>query len=129
MRKIILMMLLAVVSSSAAAEWVAVGVNESGTIYADSSTIAKAGDKVRMWHLVDFNSVQVKVTGRRYMSEKLQYEYDCKEEKARMLSFLSHTGNMGGGAMVEGDWHPQKWEPVPQGSIIENLRKFACGKR
>ena len=70
MRKIILMMLLVVVSSSAAAEWVAVGVNESGTIYADSSTIAKAGDKVRMWHLVDFNSLQVKVTGRRYMSEK-----------------------------------------------------------
>jgi hypothetical protein len=129
MRKAILMMLLAVVSSSAAAEWVAVGVTESSTVYADAATLAKAGDKVRMWHLVDFNSVQAKATGRRYISEKLQYEYDCKEERARLLSFLSHTGNMGGGAMVEGDWHPQKWEPVTQGSVIDYLRKFACGKR
>jgi hypothetical protein len=127
--KIAATLLLAVVSGGAAAEWIALGVNESSTIYADSATIAKAGDRVRMWHLLDFNSVQIKATGRRYISEKLQYEYDCKEERARLLSYLSHTGNMAGGAMVEGDWHPQKWEPVPEGSVIDYLRKYACGKR
>ena len=111
MRKVILMMLLAM-SSSATAEWVAVGGNEVSNTYVDPVTVFKTGDKVKMWHLVDFNTVQVKATGKRYMSEKLQYEYDCKEERARMLNFLSHSGNMGGGVMVEGDWHPQKWEPL-----------------
>lgn len=129
MRRAILMMLLAVVSSSAAAAWVAVGITESGTIYADSATIAKAGDSITMWHLVDFNSIQVKATGRRYISQKFQYEYDCKGERARRLSFQSHTGNMGGGATVDGDWDPQKWEQVPQGGVINYLRQFACGRR
>ena len=128
-RKAILMMLLAVVSSSAAAGWVAVGGNDLSSTYVDPATILKVGDKVKMWHLVDFNAVQVKPTGKRYMSEKLQYEYDCKEERARMLNFLSHSGNMGGGVMVEGDWHPRKWEPLPSGGVVDYLRKFACGKR
>ena len=129
MRKAILLMILAIVSSSAAAEWVAVGGNDLSTTYVDPATILKVGDKVKMWHLVDFNAVQVKPTGKRYMSEKLQYEYDCKEERARMLTFLSHSGNMGGGVMVEGDWHPQKWAPLPPGGLVGYLRKFACGKR
>jgi hypothetical protein len=129
MRKAILMTLLAVVSSSAVAEWVAVGGNDLSSTYVDPATILKVGDKVKMWHLVDFNAVQVKPTGKRYLSEKLQYEYDCTEERARMLSFLSHSGNMGGGVMVEGDWHPRKWEPIPPDSVVDYLRKFACGKR
>jgi hypothetical protein len=128
MRKAILMMLLALVSSSAAAEWVAVGGNEVSNTYVDPVTVLKTGDKVKMWHLVDFNTVQVKATGKRYMSEKLQYQYDCKEERARMLNFLSHSGNMGGGVMVEGDWHPQKWEPLAPGSAVDYLRKIACEK-
>jgi hypothetical protein len=127
--KPILTAVLAVVSGSAAAEWVAVGGSDLGNTYVDPASIYKAGDKVKMWHLVDFNAVQVKASGTRYMSEKLQYEYDCKEERARMIIFLSHSGNMGGGVMVEGDFRPRKWELPQPGSVIEYLRKFACGKR
>jgi hypothetical protein len=129
MRKAITMMLLALVSGSAAAEWVAVGGNEVSNTYVDPATIVKVGDKVKMWHLVDFNAVQAKATGARYMSEKLLYEYDCKEERARMLSFLAHARNMGAGVMVEGDGRPQKWEPLRPGGAVDYLRKFACGKR
>jgi hypothetical protein len=129
MRKAILAMILAAASSGAAAEWVGVGGNDVSNTYVDPATIFRAGDRVKMWHLVDFNTVQVKATGKRYMSEKLQYEYDCKEERVRMLNFLSHSRNMGGGVMVEGDFHPQKWEQPRPGSIVEYLRKFACGKR
>jgi hypothetical protein len=128
LRKVIFMLLLAILSGSAAAAWVAVGGNDVSNTYVDPATILKAGDKVKMWHLVDFNAPQAKPSGKRYMSEKLQYEYDCKEPRARMRSFLSHSGNMGGGVMVEGDWHPRMWEPIPPGSVIDYLRKFACGK-
>jgi hypothetical protein len=129
MHKSILTLLLGVVSNSAAAEWVAVGGNDQSSIYADPATILKAGDIAKMWHLVDFNSVQTKPSGKRYVSEKLQYEYDCAQERARMLNFLSHTGNMGRGGMVEGDYHAQKWEPLLPGSAIAHLRKLACATR
>ena len=125
----LLMLLLAVWSSSAAAAWVAIGGNDVSNTYADPATIRKAGDKVKMRHLVDFNSVQLKASGRRYLSEKLQYEYDCKQEQARMLNFSSHSGNMGAGAMVEGEFRPGKWEPLPPGSLVAYLRKFACAKQ
>jgi hypothetical protein len=35
---------------------------------------------------------------------------------------------MGGGVMVEGDFHPGKWKPLPPGSVVAYLRKFACAK-
>jgi hypothetical protein len=129
MRKAILMILLAVVSSSAAAEWVAVGANDHSYTYVDPGTILKMGDKVKMWHLVDYNAVQVKATGRRYMSERWQYEYDCKERWARMLNSLAYSRSLGEGVTVEGDWNAQQWEPVPPDSLVYYLWKFACGKR
>lgn len=123
------MLLLAAISGSAAAAWVAIGSNDVSNTYVDPARIVKAGDKVKAWHLVDFNSVQVKASGKRYLSERLLYEYDCKQEQARMLQFLSHSGNMAGGVMVDGDFHPGNWEPLPPGSVIAYVRKFACAKR
>ncbi len=129
MRKTILMLLLASASSNAFAEWVAIGGDEVSTVYVDPATILKIGDKVKMWHLADFNKGQVTATGRQYASQKSQYEYDCKARQARLLTFVSHTRNMGAGAMVEGDWHPLKWEPPAPGSVVDYLRKYACAKR
>ena len=124
-----LMILLAVASGNATAEWVAFGSNELSNTYVDPANLVRAGDKVKMWHLVDFNTVQVKPSGKRYLSEKLLYEYDCGEGRARMLTFLSHSANMGGGVMVEGDFHPRMWEPIPSGGAADYLQKFACRKR
>jgi len=99
MRKAILMMLLAGVSSSAAAEWIAVGSGEPSTLYADPSTIRKAGDRVQMLDLLDFKTAQV-TEGYRYMSSKTLSEYDCKEERTRILYFTLHSENMGRGEAV-----------------------------
>ncbi len=129
MCKFLSMMLLAVVSGNALAEWVAVGGSDGSNVYVEPATILKAGGKVKMWHLVDFSAGQVKATGKQYMSEKLHYEYDCNEERARKLAFASHTRNMGGGAMVESDFRPQQWEPLAPGSVLGFLRKYACAKR
>ena len=124
--KALVSMLLAGLSNGAVAAWVAIGATEIGTVYVEPNTILKLGDTAKMWHLVDFNSVQTKASGKRYLSEKWHYEYDCKEARARILSFLSQSANMGAGVMVEGDWHPQKWEPVSPDGVLNHVRKFAC---
>lgn len=129
MHKAILKTLLGLASSTAMAAWTEIGANDLSYTYVDPATISRTGDRVKMWHLLDFNAVQSKVTGTRYMSERLQYEYDCKEKRARMLNALAQSRNMGRGAVVEDNWNSQQWEPVPPGGLINYLWKYACGKR
>ena len=131
MRKTILMMLLAVVSSSAAAEWVGVVFNErvTVTVYADPATIRRSGDIVQMWDLFDFKAPQV-AEGLKYMSRMSQQEYDCKEDRTRVLFLLIYAGNMGSGGLVKKGPTPSiEWEPNPPGSIRKGLWEFACEKR
>jgi len=128
MHKAILMILLAIVSSSAMAEWVVIGATNKSTVYADPTTIRKSGNKVKMWMLYDFYSVE-EAAGEKYLSHKGQSGYDCKEEQGKTLYFSRHSENMGGGDVVHVDNKPAKnWTPIPPGSVNEGLWKFACGK-
>ncbi len=130
MHKAILMMLLAVVSSSAMAEWaewVEVGSNDNVTSYADPATIRKVGNKVKVWELVDFKTVQGS-TGFQFNSAKVQTQYDSKEEQTRMLYATFHSENMGGGDVVMTHNKAAKWAPAAPDSINMTLFEFACGK-
>lgn len=128
MRNVILMMLLAVASNSAMAEWVNVGSNENVSIYVDPTTIQRAGNMAKMWHLFDFKYVKEDM-GEPYLSTREQNEYDCKEEKYRRRATTQHSKNMGSGKAVYSDSYTAKWKPVPPDSGIEIMWKFACLKR
>lgn len=128
-RRLMLAALLAVASSSAAAAWTIVGVGTTNTAYADSSTIRRDGDMVKMWYLVDHKATTEVGTGKPYMSMRVQSEYDCKEERARALFASFFSGNMAEGEVVLTRQGPGAWEPVPPGSTRTGLLwKFACGK-
>lgn len=128
MRNAILTMLLAVVSSSAAAEWVLAGRNATTNLYTDPTTVRKASNLVKMWELIDLNTAQVSTEGKRYMSSKSQSEYDCKDERTRILYFTLHSENMGRGETVFTDPNPRYWIPFAPGSGSAGLWKIACGK-
>jgi len=130
MREAILLIMLAIVSSSAAAEWLEAGSNEIGAIYyADPATIRRAGDRVKMWNLVDYKTARVSSRGMPYMSMKAHVEYDCREERVRTLYYSIHSRNMARGKSVFSDDDPAKWSPVLRGTIQEDLWGIACGKR
>ena len=117
-------------SSPAYAEWVTVGGNDQiGMItYADPGTIRREGNLVKMWQLNDFKTVQT-VEGNSFFSTKKQREFNCAEERTRILSATQFSGNMGTGKVV---WHnsdEQKWEPVVPESIGHTLWEFTCGKK
>ena len=121
-------MLLAVVSSSAAAEWVAVGRNETDTLYADPATIRRAGNMVKMWILFDYKTPR-DVDNNRYRSTREQIEVDCNEERERTLAASYHAGNMAKGEVIHVSSGPDEWHPVAPGSAAEVMWKFACGKQ
>ena len=132
-KQLALAALLAVVSSSAAAAaWIEIGLDDDGTTtaYANPTTILKAGNRVKMWALLDFKTTQQDSTNPRdgYLSEIAQFEYHCKEQRARRLYYSLYSRHMGRGKVVSSDSDPSQWEPVLSGSGNETLREFACGR-
>jgi hypothetical protein len=147
MRNIILMLMLAGVSSNAMAEWVKIASihsqesPESQTAFADPATIHKNGNLVTMWLLVDHQSgfskgienrldaIFHRSKGRITKSWKVQDEFDCKDRKLRMLSYIGYAEHMGNGAIIPNNIVTGKWEPVIPESIGAALWWFACGKK
>jgi hypothetical protein len=117
-------------SSPAYAEWVAVGGNDQigMTTYADPGTIRRKGDLVKIWQLNDFKTVQT-VEGNSFLSTKKQREFNCAEERTRILAATQFSGNMGTGEVVWRNANEQKWEPVVPESIGQTLWEFTCGKK
>ena len=128
MSKLLIAALLAVFSTSVVAEWTRVSGDNDSTAYADLATIRKAGNKVKMWGLLDYKVVQTGID-KRYLSISNQHEYDCKEETSRMLTFNEYSKKMGQGEVVYslGNVHAE-FEPITPGSLMATLFKVACGK-
>lgn len=127
MRKAIFMMLLAIVSNSAMAKWIEVSSSESATNYADPASISRAGNLVQMWYLRDHKDTVRTSDGKPFVSAKMLREYDCKEEKSRVLYSSFHSEKMGEGEAVFSDSDPDKWMQIEPDSIGEDMWKIACG--
>ncbi|HLP80924.1 MAG TPA: surface-adhesin E family protein [Nitrosomonas sp.] len=128
MKRLLITLLLSGMGTPALAEWNKVGESEGkgGFIaYADLASKRKVGDRAKMWVLFDYEKVQ-KASGAEFLSEKIRREYDCKEKQMRKLAFSLFSWNMEGGELVRSYSQPQKWEPVPAGSIDEAEWETAC---
>ena len=132
MTRLLLIMLFFLSSGPVFAEWVEVASTIDGmTAYADPATIRRKGDLVKMWYFWDYNTIQT-VAGNSFLSEKDQSEFDCAEERTRLLAVTKFSGNMGRGQVVYSlsfDSAESKWIPVSPQSIEEALWKFACRKK
>ena len=128
MNKAVLMMLLASVCSRADAQWVSVSGDDIATAYADPATIRREADMVKMWDLLDFKAAQARPYGTPYLSQKAQHEFDCREERVRVIHLLRYSENMAGGEESDSDADAGEWKRVSTGSTNEKLLKLACEK-
>ena len=127
MKRLLMGLMLVMTATAASAEWTQSGESDIYIQYVDVATIRSNGNLVKMWDLKDHKTVE-KSAGFSYLSDKAQQEYDCKEEKKRVLAFTWFAGKMGGGKVVYSDNDPGKWNPIYPGSNGEILWKIACGK-
>ena len=130
MKRLIVMTLLVLSSSPAYAEWVKVSdSDEAGkTVYVDPTTIRRNSNLVKMWQFYDYKTVQT-VGGIGFLTAEEQWEFDCAEERSRVLALKEFSGNMGSGTVVYTNSEVGKWQPVAPSSIGQLLWKFACGKK
>ena len=127
MGKVILVLATAMWCATAAADWTYVGASKNFSMYAETSTIRRSGDMVKMWSVSDYKEVR---TQGRYSvrSQKSQQEFDCKEERVRTLFWAWFSENMGAGEHVHSNANPDPWIPIGPGTFDEILWKIACRK-
>ena len=123
----LLITLLVLSSGPVHAEWeLASGDDAAGlTVYVDRDTIRRKGNLVKMWQLYDYKTVQT-VAGDSLLSIQRYNEYDCTEERTRMLAYTWFSSNMGRGRVVYKTADEQQWEAIVPRSIDRALWKVAC---
>jgi len=126
----LLLTLLVLSSRPVYAGWVLTsGDDEAGlTVYVDPDSIRRKGNLVKMWQLYDYKTVQT-VAGDSLLSIKRYNEFDCTEERTRMLAYTWFSGNMASGKVVYSTPDEQQWEPVVPRTINRTLWKVACNKK
>jgi hypothetical protein len=128
-----LITLLVLSSGPAYAEWVTVSEDkqEGKTAYVNPDAI-RNGNLVKMWTLLDYKTTQTR-EGSLYMSEQAQHEFDCAEERFRMLALAKYSGNMASGNVIYSSTFDSpettKWQPFSPGSLAQTLREAACAKK
>jgi hypothetical protein len=129
--RLLLITLLVLSSATAYAEWVLVAKDKTKggmTRYVELDTILREGERVKMWALFDYKTVQTKM-GALFLSKRGQRQFDCIDKRTRLLSVTWFLGNMGTGDISWRKDGKHKWQPVPPGSGFQHLWTFACGKQ
>jgi hypothetical protein len=130
MTRLFLITLLVLSSGPAYAEWMPIGgdAQEGTTIYVDLSTVRRNGDLVKVWYMLDYETVRT-VLQFSYLSRKSQAQIDCAEERIRNLAATLFSGNKGNGKLVHTDSDEGEWAPVAPESVGEVLLNLVCRKK
>ena len=111
--------------------WTAVSTasTDDMTTYVDYGTIKRKGNKVKMWALYDFKTIQ-RWGNSSFLSQINHIEYDCEEEATRTLDYFLYLGNKGSGEVVYSRTN-KKYEAVSiiPGTIDEIVFNIACSKK
>ncbi len=127
MQKFMLMVVPFFASNIALAEWLQVEHSDIQTSYADSQVIRSGWSKRKMALLSDYMSAR-RYDGKPFLSVLSQYEYNCKDKQAQMLSYTLYSEHMGQGGEVYSSTADNKWKAVAAGSLDDTLWKMACEK-
>jgi hypothetical protein len=98
------------------------------TVYVETESIRRNREIVTLWALFDYTTIQ-SIVGGPWLSSKTRREYDCVEERVRLLGYMTFTGNMGSGEAVYTNSTQSAWEPIAPDSIDRHLWVVACSPR
>jgi len=125
MKKIISISFLLVLSGNCLAEWVNVAssTDDESVVYISSENIKVNGNNRIAWEVMN----HAKVLPDGSMSAKVQQEYDCTNNKVRMLNASLHTEHFGkGSTILTLPNTPTKWQVIPKNSIATHTKNYVC---
>jgi hypothetical protein len=115
-------------SGHAFAEWQEVGKTDAFTLYVDTATIQKQGDKAQIVSMLDFKKPGQNPKTKENANSLIGLnEYDCSSIKYRPIEFKVFAGNMGKGKVVEDQKTPgSSFETIENGSWSAGVYNVAC---
>lgn len=126
-----LITLLVLSSGPVYAEWVRIFFTKSAggyDVYADPDTIQRKGDRVKMWILYDYKTLQSAI-GFAHWSDSIHLEANCTEKLQRRHAYTWWSGNMGDGNVVFSYSGEGNWIPIQSGTVGHTVWSFACSKK
>ena len=124
MKKLFLVCLM-MLAGSAWAEWRLVGSVKDGEIYLHYGTIRKDGNMRKSWSLQNLT-----IRGKSgELSRRIRVEHDCKNERYRMMTIISHSELMGEGDILFNDAlsNPQ-WNDIAPDTSMATISEIVCAK-
>ena len=122
---LLVLVIAALFYGEASAEWVRVGGTHKYDGYVDMATIGQTEQTVTLWTLRDF-TVTRQVARGPYRSMKTKKQYDCRNNRSRLLFTKYYAEQMGKGRLVYQGKGTKQWAKVAPGSDGEAEWKVAC---
>jgi len=117
-------------SGTAYAEWMVVGTStDDEMIYIDPATIRHKGELVEVWVLFDSRLAKRYLdTTSYYASTRHHQQYNCAEERHRLLAVSWFASNMAKGTAIDSMTKEGQWKPISPGSVSRYLMELVCKK-
>lgn len=110
-----------------AAQWVVLHAAPEATLYTDPSTLDKEGNNATLWVLIDYKQPQLDKTGKHVLSDKLHYQFHCKDQTLSIIATTAYAGPMASGEIVNENPDAPQVTPIDPGTLAEDMWKQACG--
>jgi hypothetical protein len=124
MFKVLLLAIVVFTSRSAFAQWVFFAEVPHAIVYFDTTSIVKDGFSRKVWELQD-----LKVRNKDgELSWRSRWEYDCKQERRRMLSFSTHSDQMAKGEILLNHGSSRPWVDIAPQTAARDTLNFLCAK-
>jgi hypothetical protein len=122
--KTILLSLLLLATGSAWAAWVKVTTTGNGenTFYLEPDSFRKNGNLRTVWQVQDYKKIRPDGT----MSFRTKNEYDCKEERYRVLAASNHSENLANGRVISDFGSYESWIEIAPNTPSEVFLKIVC---
>lgn len=129
MKALIISAVLAAISNNAYADWSLLEdpAKSPFSIYIENDSIKKTGlTSAKAWFLLDFKKPE-KIRKGSYLSSKELIEFDCKDDKTRLLASIRYSQKMGAGKSIDNfDGANADWSFAAPDTISADLLKLVC---
>ncbi len=131
MLRLSLFLALALSGGAALADWIKVAEAAEGKVshYIDPATLRRMGSLMQVVTLTDYQQVQAISDTQRFMSVKMQDEFNCATRTGRHLSLVALAGNMGTGPVVASETAAAPERSIAPGTADEDMWKHVCGEK
>lgn len=90
--------------------------------FIDHSTIRRDGDLVTLWQKTNYK----RPTQFGDRSIRVQHQYDCRNERSRILVITGFTGPDLTGDITGSETTPTAWKPAQTGNVLAAKLRSAC---